>query len=217
MLFRSDVVEDILRETRATQQSTQRSREELGELRAEVDRANGEISRLQRDLDAASELVRHDPLTGTLNRKGLDEALAREIARARRRGTPLSLALLDVDNFKNLNDTFGHKTGDDALRHLSEVVRSSLRPQDCVGRYGGEEFLIVLPDTDVDSANATLTRLQRELTKRYFLANNQRLLITFSAGITRLKDDEEAAAAIDRADRAMYAAKRAGKNRVFTA
>ena len=213
----SDVVEDILRETRATQQSTQRSREELGELRAEVDRANGEISRLQRDLDAASELVRHDPLTGTLNRKGLDEALAREIARARRRGTPLSLALLDVDNFKNLNDTFGHKTGDDALRHLSEVVRSSLRPQDCVGRYGGEEFLIVLPDTDVDSANATLTRLQRELTKRYFLANNQRLLITFSAGITRLKDDEEAAAAIDRADRAMYAAKRAGKNRVFTA
>ncbi|MCB1913627.1 MAG: GGDEF domain-containing protein [Rhodocyclaceae bacterium] len=133
----SDVVEDILRETRATQQSTQRSREELGELRAEVDRANGEISRLQRDLDAASELVRHDPLTGTLNRKGLDEALAREIARARRRGTPLSLALLDVDNFKNLNDTFGHETGDDALRNLSEVVRSSLRPQDCVARYGG--------------------------------------------------------------------------------
>jgi len=166
---------------------------------------------------AVSELVRHDPLTGTLNRKGLDEALEREIARARRRGTTLSLALLDVDNFKNLNDTFGHKTGDEALRHLAEVVRSSLRPQDCVGRYGGEEFLIVLPDTDLDSANATLTRLQRELTKRYFMANNQRLLITFSAGVTRLMDDEAANVAVDRADRAMYAAKRAGKNRVLTA
>lgn len=213
----SDVVEDILRETRATQESTLRSRDEISELRSEVDRANSEISRLQHDLDAASELVRHDPLTGTLNRKGLDEALEREIARARRRGTTLSLALLDVDNFKNLNDTFGHKTGDDALRHLTEVVRSSLRPQDCVGRYGGEEFLIVLPDTDVDCANATLTRLQRELTKRYFMANNQRLLITFSAGITRLIDGEEANIAIDRADRAMYAAKRAGKNRVLTA
>ncbi|MCB1901979.1 GGDEF domain-containing protein [Cognatazoarcus halotolerans] len=213
----SDVVEDIMRETRATQESTLRSREEISELRTEVDRANSEISRLQRDLDAASELVRHDPLTGTLNRKGLDEALEREIARARRRGTTLSLALLDVDNFKNLNDTFGHKTGDEALRHLAEVVRSSLRPQDCVGRYGGEEFLIVLPDTDLDSANATLTRLQRELTKRYFMANNQRLLITFSAGVTRLMDDEAANVAVDRADRAMYAAKRAGKNRVLTA
>jgi diguanylate cyclase len=212
-----NVVEEMLRETRVAQQNALRSGEELTELRNEVESANNHIARLQRDLDETSELVRHDPLTGALNRRGLDEALTREIARARRRGADVCLALLDLDNFKNINDTYGHKTGDDALRHLVVVVRESLRPQDFVGRFGGEEFLIVLPDTALDQAIAIVTRLQRELTRRFFLADNQRLLITFSAGIALLAVDEDPYVAIDRADKAMYAAKRAGKNRVFLA
>jgi len=212
-----NVVEEMLHETRIAQENARRSSEELSELRNEVETANSQIARLQRELDETSELVRHDPLTGALNRKGLDEALTREIARARRRGSSLCLALLDVDNFKHINDTYGHRTGDDALRHLSGVVRASLRPHDVVARYGGEEFLILLPETELDQATATLTRLQRELTKRYFLADNKRLLITFSAGVARLGTDEDPYAAIDRADKAMYAAKRAGKNRVLLA
>ncbi|ANQ85854.1 diguanylate cyclase [Azoarcus olearius] len=213
----SDVVEQMLRETRNTQESARRSGEELAELREQVESANQHILRLQRELDETSELVRHDPLTGALNRKGLDEALAREIARARRHGSPLCLALLDVDNFKQLNDTYGHRAGDDALRHLFSVIREAVRPQDAVGRYGGEEFLIVLPDTDTEQAAAVVVRLQRELTRRFFLANSQKLLITFSAGIARLHADEDPQLAIDRADKAMYAAKRAGKNRVLIA
>lgn len=213
----TDVVEEMLRETRNAQASAQRSGAELSELRAQVDHANQHILKLQRELDETSELVRHDPLTGTLNRKGLDEALAREIARMRRKGNSLCLALLDVDNFKQLNDTFGHTTGDDALRHLAAVVRESLRPHDTVGRYGGEEFLILLPETELEDAHTVLVRLQRELTRRFFLAGEQKLLITFSAGITRLQTEEEAQLAIERADKAMYAAKRAGKNRVLTA
>jgi len=213
----TDVVEEMLRETRNAQASAQRSGAELSELRAQVDHANQHILKLQRELDETSELVRHDPLTGALNRKGLDEALAREIARMRRKGNSLCLALLDVDNFKQLNDTFGHTTGDDALRHLSAVVRESLRPHDTVGRYGGEEFLILLPETELEDAQTVLVRLQRELTRRFFLAGEQKLLITFSAGITRLQTQEEAQLAIERADKAMYAAKRAGKNRVLTA
>ncbi|PKO57480.1 MAG: GGDEF domain-containing protein, partial [Betaproteobacteria bacterium HGW-Betaproteobacteria-19] len=213
----SDVVEEILRETHNTRESTKRSGEELSRLREEVDSANQHILRLQRELDETSELVRHDPLTGALNRKGLDEALAREISRMRRLGTALCIGLLDIDNFKQINDAHGHLVGDDALRHLSAIVRETLRPQDAVARYGGEEFLILLPDTELDQANAILVRLQRELTRRFFLANTEHLLITFSAGISRLSHDEDPMIAIDRADKAMYAAKRAGKNRVLNA
>lgn len=213
----ANVIEGVLADTRNVRETTRRSSNQLTALRAEVDSANRQIARLQQELDETSELVRHDALTGTLNRKGLDEALEREIARARRKGQPMCLAMLDIDNFKHLNDTFGHKTGDDALRHLSEVIRTFTRPQDMVGRYGGEEFLVLLPDTEIDAAVQATVRLQRELTKRFFLAENQRILITFSAGVARIDADEDPYSAIDRADKAMYAAKRAGKNRVLIA
>ena len=175
------------------------------------------LFRSQHELEQTSELIRHDPLTGVLNRKGLDEALARETAFAQRRGTPLCLGLLDIDNFKQINDIHGHQTGDEALQHLTEVVRENIRPQDSVARYGGEEFVILLPDTALDSAVATLTRLQRALTKRFFLARQQKLLITFSAGVAELYEHESPEDAIDRADKAMYNAKRSGKNRVIAA
>ena len=213
----TDVIAEVMRETRTVQESTARSRDELEELRHRVTDANGEIARLQLELEQTSELIRHDPLTGALNRKGLDEALARETAFARRRGTPLCLGLLDIDNFKQINDTHGHQTGDEALQHLTDVVRENLRPQDSVARYGGEEFIILLPDTLIDSAIAALVRLQRALTKRFFLARQQKLLITFSAGVVQMHADESPESAIDRADKAMYIAKRSGKNRVIAA
>ena len=103
------------------------------------------------------------------------------------------------------------------LQHLVDVVRENMRPQDSVARYGGEEFVILLPDTPLDSAVATLIRLQRALTKRFFLARQQKLLITFSAGVAELYEHESAEDAIDRADKAMYIAKRSGKNRVIAA
>ncbi|MBL8458423.1 MAG: diguanylate cyclase [Zoogloea sp.] len=213
----TDVIAEVMRETRTIQESTRRSREQIRELQTRVHDANHEINRLQVELEQTSELIRHDPLTGVLNRKGLDEALARETAQSRRRGTGLCLGLLDVDNFKQINDNHGHQTGDEALQHLVEVVRENVRPQDSVARYGGEEFVILLPDTALDSAVATLVRLQRALTKRFFLAREQKLLITFSAGVAELRDNETPEDAIDRADKAMYIAKRSGKNRVLAA
>ncbi|AUN95512.1 GGDEF domain-containing protein [Pseudazoarcus pumilus] len=213
----SSVVETLLDETRAVQQTAQRSSAEIGALREQVEAANSLITRLQRELDETSELVRYDPLTGVLNRKGLDEAIAREISRARRHSAVLCVGVLDLDNFKQLNDTFGHRTGDEALRHLADVARGSLRQQDVIGRLGGEEFLVLLPDADVEQAAEIMTRLQRALTKHIFLADNSRILITFSAGIACIGAEETAAEAIDRADKAMYAAKRAGKNRVLVA
>ncbi|MDR3087933.1 MAG: diguanylate cyclase [Azoarcus sp.] len=214
----STVVGELLVETRHTQESTLRAGQELTGLREQVEKANQEIARLQHELDAASQLMRHDQLTGVLNRKGLADAFTREVARARRKDSSLCIALIDIDNFKKLNDGYGHDIGDEALCHLTQTVTETLRPQDVVARYGGEEFIILLPDTPVDAANTILVRLQRELTRRIFCApNSERLLITFSAGIALLGADETPEAAITRADSAMYAAKRAGKNRVLTA
>jgi diguanylate cyclase len=127
------------------------------------------------------------------------------------------MALLDIDNFKVLNDRLGHATGDVALAHLATVTRDVMRPQDTLARYGGEEFVILMPDTPLDNGIEAMTRLQRELTKRFFLAGTEKVLITFSAGVAQLAADEAGQSAIKRADQAMYLAKRAGKNRVLGA
>ena len=206
-----------MRETRIIQLNAQRSRDDLNAMKARVGEAEQEIVRLQNELTETSELVRHDQLTGALNRKGLEEALDRELARSQRRKTPICVALLDVDHFKSINDTYGHQTGDEALIHLARVIRETMRPHDTLVRYGGEEFLIILPDTPLPDAVSALTRLQRELTKRFFLHQNEKLLITFSAGVTAFRAEEQRNDAIARADAAMYQAKKSGKNRVVAA
>jgi len=210
----ADVVQEVMRETRIIQLNAQRSHDELLVTRKRVEETEERIDQLQKELDEASRLVRHDQLTGALNRRGLEEAFDKETARALRRKTPLCVALLDIDNFKKLNDTLGHEAGDAALVHLATVVRETMRPQDTVARIGGEEFIILLPDTDVPSATKALQRLQRELTKRFFLHDNQKVLITFSAGITPLQPGDTQATITKRADEGMYEAKKTGKNRV---
>jgi diguanylate cyclase len=175
------------------------------------------LTKLHQELDRVSALARHDPLTGALNRQGLDEAVNREVSKVKRMDTPLCVAMLDIDNFKKLNDTLGHATGDMALAHLASVAREVMRPQDTLSRYGGEEFVILLPDTPLDKGIEAMTRLQRELTKRFFLAGAEKVLITFSAGVAQLLTGETGFDAIKRADQAMYLAKRAGKNRVLGA
>jgi diguanylate cyclase len=213
----SDVLDEVMRETRVIQLNARRSHDELIEMKQRVEEAEKEVARLQDELSQASEMVRVDPLTGALNRKGMDEAVDREVARARRHNASLCVALLDIDNFKKLNDSLGHKAGDDALVHLASVTRDTIRPQDTLARYGGEEFVIVLPETQIDDAVSAMVRVQRELTKRFFLHKNEKILITFSCGVAELNEAEGPSEAIARADAAMYLAKRAGKNRVVAA
>lgn len=204
----------------ATQTMAQDSllvRNELQGMRKKTDAAQEQIVQLHRELDRVSAQARHDPLTGALNRQGLDEAIEREVANSRRKQRPLCLALLDIDNFKKINDTLGHGAGDSALAHLASVVQTSLRPQDTLARYGGEEFVVLLPDTTLDPGIEAMTRLQRELSKRIFLEGSAKVLITFSAGVAELAAQESGMEAIKRADQAMFLAKRAGKNRVLGA
>lgn len=213
----TDVLDEVMRETRVIQISARNSRDELMEMRHRADEAEKEIFRLQKELAEASDMVRHDALTGALNRRGMDEALEREVARARRHGVCVCMALLDVDNFKRINDSLGHEAGDAALVHLVRVVKDTIRPQDTLARYGGEEFVILLPDTSLDDSVNAMTRVQRELTRRFFMHKNEKLLITFSCGVAELGGEEPPADGLKRADAAMYLAKRGGKNRVVAA
>jgi diguanylate cyclase len=206
----STVVGELLLETRHAQESTLRAGQELTELRERVDKANLEIARLQNELDTASRLMRHDPLTGALNRKGLDEALMREISTVKRKGSPLCIALLDIDDFKKVNDVHGHSTGDEALCHLTRTVTETLRPQDVVARYGGEEFIILVPR----SSEKQMERISEKLCSNIAEAHIAQLPLTVSLGYTLFRPEESSLDFINRADQAMYDAKKKGKNRV---
>jgi diguanylate cyclase len=213
----NSVLDDILRETRAIQTEALKSRDRMVLAKQEVQEAEQKIVSLEAKLRHMSELVREDQLTGSLNRRGLDDVFERETARADRRGTPLCIAMLDLDDFKRLNDTYGHLAGDNALKHLVKIVKDTIRSMDVIARFGGEEFLILLPETTVEAASQTMTRLQRELTKHFFLHDNEKVLITFSAGVALRNPNEDQAALVKRADKAMYQAKQTGKNRVVIA
>jgi len=213
----NSILGDVMRDTRSAQLEALRSRDEMLAARQQVQEAESRIHQLQAELEQMSELVREDQLTGSLNRRGLDDVFEREVARADRRKAKLCIALLDLDDFKRLNDTHGHQAGDEVLIHLVRVIKDTLRTMDVIGRFGGEEFMLVLPDTPLEAAMQTVTRVQRELTKRIFLYKNERLLITFSAGVALRRDGEDQAALFKRADDALYEAKHAGKNRVVAA
>lgn len=208
------MLRDLIEAVRTMARDSQTVHDELRGMQEQVLTTDQQIAQLHAELDRLNVLARHDPLTGALNRKGLDESLGREIARARRAGTPLSVAMLDLDNFKRINDTRGHPAGDAVLRHLAVMAREVLRPQDIVARYGGEEFLVLLPDTPLERGVDAIRRLAGELARRGFLHGGEPLPMTFSAGVAQLAAEEPGTDAVARADQGMYSAKQAGKNRV---
>jgi diguanylate cyclase len=144
------------------------------------------------------------------------QAFELEVARLDRQGGELAIGLLDIDNFKKLNDSLGHAAGDQALKALAAHVREQLRPIDVVARFGGEEFVVLLPGAPLPEAQQTLTRLQRSLSSSLFMHAGREVFVTFSAGVTRWRAGEPLEAALERADEALYEAKRTGKNRTCT-
>lgn len=171
------------------------------------------IAELEKALAEAREIACTDPLTGALNRRGFDKASQRELARARRSGNRLALAHIDLDNFKQLNDRLGHQAGDQALVFLVDILHKSMRPSDVLCRFGGEEFILMLPETDLDKASAAISRFLRDFSARPVPGTDR--VMTFSAGVVVPGPDESIDEAIARADEATYAAKRAGKNCVI--
>ena len=207
------VVKQMVAESRAvhglvseTQQRLHEGRQRASELESQVRTLEGELRRL-------SEEVSTDVLTEVANRRGLMQAFDVETARLERQGGELAIGLLDIDNFKKLNDTLGHSVGDMALKTLAGHVQAQLRAVDIVARFGGEEFVVLLPGVPVDEAQVTLTRLQRTLSASLFMHDGREVFVTFSAGVTRFRPGEPLEAALERADEALYEAKRTGKNR----
>jgi diguanylate cyclase (GGDEF)-like protein len=163
------------------------------------------------------ELAELDELTGSFNRRHIMRMLDDEIARAHRSQAPCSIALIDLDWFKRVNDAYGHPTGDEVLRTFAITVFANIRNTDRFGRYGGEEFLLVLPDTANDVAARTLDRLRAIIAELDWSAFSPGMRVTISAGVATLKPVETADTFLARADNALYAAKARGRNRIASA
>ncbi|HSV27990.1 MAG TPA: diguanylate cyclase [Candidatus Omnitrophota bacterium] len=164
------------------------------------------------------ELIETDPLTGVHNRQGMMREIRREWTRAMRTGRPVCVAVADLDFFKHVNDTYGHLAGDKVLCLAARFFVRRLRPYDQVFRYGGEEFLFCLPDTDADTARAVLDRLRGLMARvPVVLDCGTRVPVTCSIGVAQMVPGRSVQEAIAAADRALYAAKDAGRNRVMVA
>lgn len=168
--------------------------------------------------EALREQTIRDPLTGLFNRRFLDESLDREIARARRDQQPLALLMIDIDRFKQLNDTYGHPTGDEVIRRAGELVRKGARGGDLPCRYGGEEFLLVLPNMTLNTAVARAEAWRAAFANDWAVIGENAIAVTVSIGVAVFPDHgDDREALIEAVDQALYAAKRNGRNRVVAA
>ena len=209
----SRVLQQMLQSSRSVQSEVAEASARISTSREQAEELNTRVRELEGELRRLSEEVSTDALTQVANRRGLAQAFEVEAARSQREGTPLAIGLIDIDNFKKLNDSLGHGAGDVALKALATQVRTALRPMDHVARFGGEEFVVLLPGTAAAAAQEALTRVQRNLSMGLFMHEGHEVLVTFSAGVTVWRTGEALGSSLERADSALYEAKRTGKNR----
>ncbi|MEP7283551.1 MAG: diguanylate cyclase, partial [Rubrivivax sp.] len=223
------VVRALVDDSHAVQTRVRATRERLQQDHARTLTLESRVRELEGEMRRLSDEVATDALTQVANRRGLQQAFEAECTRAARAtdgeaaadgaagAATLSVALIDIDNFKRLNDSLGHAAGDQALRLLAAAVRERLRPIDTVARFGGEEFVLLLPATPLSEAQQLLTRLQRDLSASLFMHDGREVFVTFSGGVAAWSAGETIDAVLERADDALYEAKRTGKNRTCVA
>jgi len=187
----------------------------LEERLREIEEENLQLTAANR---ALSELSSRDALTGLYNRWYVLEKIDREINRSLRHGSPMSLLMIDIDHFKQINDAFGHLVGDDVLRSIGQMLRESCRIYDVPGRYGGEEFCVLLPETKIGNTTPVAERIRRRLATAEMHCGEHSFVVTASIGISGLDDlgsvekSLSPSVLIERADRALYLAKSHGRN-----
>ncbi|MCO4763464.1 MAG: diguanylate cyclase [Myxococcales bacterium] len=192
---------------------------ELGEYVAEAGRKAEEDRRRLEEMvaertEALKRLVDTDPLTKALNRRRLLEIAADEIARAERYGRQMCVAMLDLDHFKLVNDTFGHAIGDEVLKSVVSATQSRVRRHDTVGRYGGEEFLLVLPDTELEGAIIVAESVRKRIAAIEFIVDETTVPLSVSIGVADFRQGDALDDVLRRADDALYSAKLNGRNRI---
>jgi diguanylate cyclase (GGDEF)-like protein len=153
-----------------------------------------------------------DPLTRIMNRRGITVGLLDAMAQAERYRTPLTIAMADIDHFKEINDTYGHEAGDRVLKDVASLLADALRMPDKVGRYGGEEFLIVLPHTGLAPGRKIVDRIRASVSKWNFDLGTKKVRLTISIGVTQFKPGEDLEQLMAHADKALYDAKKGGRN-----
>lgn len=187
-----------------------------GDFQALLSDVEETLARLRHEIERLQHLILTDELTGLYNRRYLEVRLEEELNRARRFSRPFSLLFLDLDDFKSVNERYGHPAGDRLLVEFGQVLRENARAMDVVFRYGGEEFILLLPETGLEDALEVAQRLQRQVGERSFLEGC--LAITFSGGVASFPaDGTDGETLVERADVALRAAKARGKNRILAA
>ena len=171
---------------------------------------------LRGELELCKRQTLLDPLTHCWNKKGIDIILRREMAKITRQRTQLGLAMLDIDKFKQINDTLGHLAGDQVLSQVAQRLRISLRPYDAIGRYGGDEFLIILPDSDLESVRATGTRILNNMHIDFQLEDQTKVTVSVSIGASSFREGEELKMSkmIEYVDKLLYQAKDNGRDQL---
>ena len=201
-------IEELIQSQRALDQKLLKTRDYLKLIR-------NDSERLQDELHKVRLLSLTDEFTGLPNRRAFMRRLQDETGRAQRYGSPLALALIDLDDFKHINDKYGHAAGDEVLRFYANQILSTLRHHDLVARYGGEEFAVLLPNTTAEGATSAMRKLQHEAAEHVCQYDGHSLrLPTFSTGVTLYANGDSYSALINRADQALYRAKRLGRNRI---
>ncbi|MGC9239867.1 MAG: GGDEF domain-containing protein [Acidithiobacillus sp.] len=211
------IVTGVLETSQRLREKTAGSLQALKDAREQLRLAQNKVHELEEELATVSSLVHVDPLTNTLNRRGLAEIFRREQARAERHQQDLVVALVDLDRFKRINDRYGHDLGDRVLVAFCETFRHTLRASDSIARYGGEEFVVLLPNSTPEMARNVLQRVQEDLDRHPTQTRDGSLRVAFSAGISRWRAGMEMEDCIIEADKALYAAKSAGRRRIFLA
>ena len=188
-------------------------------LKQEIDQTATEIDTLKKELEGIKQTAKTDMLTGLLNRRGLDETISRALVHSKRNNTPLSVIITDIDHFKKVNDTHGHLIGDNVLKMLSKLLQDHIKGKDIAARFGGEEFIMVLPETPLEGAFVLAEQIRLSLRNmRWRTKDSGKTIdpITISLGVAQHRFDEPQNDLIERADNALYHAKANGRNKTST-
>ena len=192
---------------------TEQARDEIRQLTARMQALEEEAEVLRINLEQQREQAYQDALTELPNRLAWDQGITAEFARFQRYGRPLALCLLDIDHFKQINDTYGHKAGDKLLRLVARIAARGIRESDILARYGGEEFALLMPETELQGAHVVAEKLREAVAQCGAHFNQQQVAVTLSYGLTAFVEGDTPDAAFERADKALYRAKREGRNR----